>query len=145
MTDTAFKNYKNKFIKIFGRDALYDSQLTRAGRDIFGRKYIGTFSQDTMPTTSGYLIVNVDTSKKINTPAAHWVAIYQTKTRMYVYDSYGRSTKFVLPIIAKNTNKTIIESKRDPEQYGETVICGHLCLAWLCCVEKLGITRALKI
>ena len=98
-----------------------------------------------MPNRSGYMIVNVDTSKKINTDKAHWVAIYQTPKTLYVYDSFGRLTQNVLKLISKKTKKKIVDSKHDPEQYGFTEICGHLAMAWICVVRDLGIRKALTI
>ena len=112
---------------------------------MFGDKYIGTFAQDKLPMTSGYFIVNVDTSKRINTDKAHWLGIYQTEKCMYVYDSYGRHTRFILPIVFNKTKKKIVDSKHDPEQYGYTELCGHLSMAWLCVVKDLGIRKALTI
>ena len=73
-----FKKHKKAFIRQLGKGALDDGQLDALGKEMLSKKYIGTFAQDEMPNRSGYLIVNVDTSKKINTDKAHWVAIYQT-------------------------------------------------------------------
>jgi len=84
MTDLLFNKYKRKFTRLLGKKALDDSQLNALGKQLFGSKYLGTFAQDQLPTRSGYLIINVDTSKKINTPNAHWIAIIQTKTTLYV-------------------------------------------------------------
>jgi hypothetical protein len=140
-----FKRHKKTFIRQLGKGALDDSQLDALGKEMLGKKYIGTFAQDEMPNRSGYMIVNVDTSKKINTDKAHWVAIYQTPKTLYVYDSFGRLTQNVLKLISKKTKKKIVDSKHDPEQYGFTEICGHLAMAWICVVRDLGIRKALTI
>ncbi len=149
MAEKLFKKYKKQFITDFGKKALDDETLTELGRNIFGDKYIGTFAQDKYPMNKhGFAIVNKDTSKKINTDDAHWVAIYSTRTRLYIYDSFGRHTSFVLPIIyekAQKHNKKIYESKRDAEQFGYSEICGHLATAWLCVVKELGVRKALTI
>ena len=149
MAEKLFKKYKKQFVTTLGKKALDDGQLTQLGRNIFGDKYIGTFAQDKYPMNkNGFAIVNKDTSKKINTDDAHWVAIYTTKTRLYIYDTFGRHTSFVLPIIyekAAKHNKKIYESKNDPEQYGYSEICGQLAIAWLCVVKDLGIRKALTI
>ena len=115
------------------------------GRQYIGKKYIGTFAQDKLPNKSGYMIVNTDTSKNINTDNCHWVAIYQTTKTLYVYDSFGRNTSFILPIIFKKTKKKIVESKLDPEQYGQSELCGHLALSFLCVAHNLVIRKALTI
>jgi len=140
-----FKKHKKAFIRQLGKGALDDSQLDALGKEMLGKKYIGTFAQDEMPSRSGFMIVNVDTFKKINTDKAHWVAIYQTPKTLYVYDSFGRLTQNVLKLISKKTKKKIVDSKHDPEQYGFTEICGHLAMAWLCVARELGIRKALTI
>ena len=144
-----YLKYKKHVITKFGKKALDDRQLTELGRNIFGSKYLGTFPQDKVPwNKTGYLICNVDTSKKINTDDAHWVAIYTTKTRLYIYDTFGRHTSFILPIVfekAAKINKKIIEADHDPEQYGYSEICGQLSMAFLCVVKDLGVKKALTI
>ena len=119
-------------------------QLDELGKKLFGKKYLGTFAQDELPSRSGYLIINGDTSKKINTNRAHWIAIIQTPTTLYAYDSYGRLTENILKLI-KKTKKKIVYSKHDAEQFGYTEICGHLSLSWLCVAHDLGIRKALTI
>jgi hypothetical protein len=142
--DTLFKKYKKQFIRQLGKGALDNFQLDALGNQLLGNKYLGTFAQDKLPMRSGYLIVNVDKSKRINTPEAHWIAIYQTPKTLYVYDSYGRLTKNVLKLISK-TNKKIVDSKHDPEQYGSTAICGQLAMSFLCVAHDLGIRKAITI
>ena len=146
MADSLFKKYKKQIIKQLGRKALADDQLDKLGKQLLGKKYIGTFAQDELPSRSGYMIVNVDTSKKINTPDAHWVGIYSTPKTIFVYDSFGRLTKNVLKLISKTTTKKIVDSKHDPEQYGaNSELCGQLALSWLCVVHESGIRVALTI
>ena len=140
-----FIKYKKKFIRNLGKGALDNFQLDKLGKQMLGKKYIGTFAQDELPSRSGYMIVNVDTSKKINTPDAHWVGIYQTPKTLYVYDSYGRLTKNVLKIISTTTTKKIIDSRHDAEQFGHTNVCGHLAMSFLCVAKDIGIRVALTI
>ena len=78
-----------------------------------------------------------------HSPQRHWVAIIQTPKTLYVYDSFGRLTQNVLKIISTNTKKKIVESKRDPEQWGNTEVCGHLAVSWLCVARDLGTRKAI--
>jgi hypothetical protein len=143
--DLLFDYYKKQIIKKLGKKALDDVQLNKLGKELFGKKFIGVFSQDQLPTRSGYYIINTDTSKKINSNSAHWVAIVQTKKTLYIYDSFGRFSKNVLKIISKNNTKKIVDSRHDAEQFGYTEVCGHLSVAFLCVANDLGIKQALKI
>ena len=146
MADSSFKKYKKQVIKRLGRKALADDQINKLCKELFGSKFKGVYSQDQLKTTPGMFILNTDVSKHINSDSSHWVAVVQTKTTLYVYDSFGRLTKNVLKLISKTTTKKIVDSKHDPEQYGaDSELCGQLALSWLCVAHELGIRVALTI
>ena len=150
IANEVFKEHKKQIIAVLGRKAVSDDQLTELGKNMLNKKYLGTFAQDKYPMNkNGFAIVNVDIASKINTDMAHWVAIYSTKTRLYIYDSYGRTTKFVLPIIyekARKHNKKIYESYHDAEQHGiRSEICGQLSMAWIFTANTIGIRKELLV
>ena len=142
----AFLNYKKELIQKLGTRGLYDDQLTAKGRELFGKRYLGTFSQDTIPLNKhGYMICNVDTQTQ---KGSHWVAIHSTPKTLYIYDSFGRSTQRLLPLLEQNMKEKKVhhfDSNYLPEQFGKTQICGQLSLAWLCVVKQYGIKKALTI
>ena len=91
------------------------------------------------------MITNADTT---NMPGSHWVAIYTTAKTFYIYDSFGRHTTNLLPILNHKLNTKKVkhhDSNYRPEQFGTTEICGQLCLTWLCVVKKYGIQKATTI
>lgn len=139
-----FKAYKRKIIKILGRKSTTDKQLTDMGKKMFGAKYIGTFPQNYRPKASPkhqFFIINTHLSGQ---PGEHWVAIVKNNNTYYVYDSFARTSKKVIPHFQKN--KMIIESDlSDAEQRGKSEVCGQLCLSWLAVVNELGIRNALRI
>ena len=143
----AFNRLANKWIRKLGRRPLWDTELTKLGRELFGEKYTGTFRGNHKPTSrpvKQYFIVNT----AVKGSGEHWVSVYKNGDNMYIYDSYGRHSHKLLPaFIRANRGGGIrfIDSDRDPEQAADEVICGHLCIAWLQCVEKYGIRNALKI
>jgi hypothetical protein len=47
--------------------------------------------------------------------------------------------------IAKSGRKIVSSDRKDKEQRGLSVICGHLSLAWLAVVKDLGVRAAIKI
>ena len=146
MADSLFKKYKKQIIKQLGRKALADDQINKLCKELFGSKFKGVYPQDRLKTTTGMYILNTDKSTHINSDSSHWVAVVQTKTTLYVYDSFGRLTKNVLKLITKTTTKKIVESSLYPEQYGaNSEVCGQLCIAWLCVVHESGIRVALTI
>ena len=145
MAESLFKQYKKKIIQELGRKALDDLQINNICKELIGKKFKGVFAQDKLPNTTGFMIVNTDSSKKINSTTCHWVGIYSTPKTLYIYDSFGRHTKNILPLIYNKTKKKIVESYNDAEQWGYTELCGHLACSWLCVANDLGIRKALTI
>lgn len=141
-----FLSYKKKILKLLGKDALMDIQLTKVGKKLFGHKYLGTFSQDKVPMNHlGYCIANVDTTGQAG---SHWVSLVFTPHHCYIYDSFGRLSKNLLPILfEKLRHKKIIQVDSDPkpEQFGNTAICGQLALSFLLTVEKYGVEKAVFV
>jgi hypothetical protein len=146
MADAFFNKVSQMLIKRFGKKAMWNDTIDKYGKSAFGAKWKGCNSQDMIVWKSGYQIINTDTSKK---RGEHWVAIYITPTKIYVYDSYGRPTQKLLKILTAESKKRgiqIIDSKPDPEQKGSTSeICGQLSLAWLHVAKQLGIRKAITI
>lgn len=137
-----FLKTKTQLIKKLGDKALNNTQLDSIGKQLFGKRYIGTHPQDRTVFKNGFQIINTDTYGKAG---VHWVALYITPKTIYVYDSFGRPTKKLLKVLSKNATRKIVDSEYDPEQFGNSQICGHLCLSWLHVVKTMGIKQALKI
>ena len=141
-----FLKYKKQIIKKVGKKGLYDNQILEEGKELFDKKFLGVFSQDTIPLhKKGYMIFNVDTHDE---KGSHWIGCYSTDKCLYIYDSFGRHSERLLPILMNKLHKKKIhfkDSQHDAEQYGDSQICGQLSLAWLCIVESMGIRKALKI
>jgi hypothetical protein len=140
-----FHKKANQLIKQLGNHPLTNVELDRTGKKLINKNY-KTFSQDTINLTTPRLcITNVD---KQSESGSHWVALAITQKKIYVYDSFGRPTAKLLKILskqAKGLGKTVVDSDADAEQFGDSVICGHLCLAFLFMVKKHGIKKALLI
>jgi hypothetical protein len=139
-----FRKKKKEIIKLLGRKATTDIQLTSLGHDMFGKKYTGTYSQDHKPKKlpkCQYFIINTDRRGGNGT---HWVAIVKNNNTFYIYDSFARNAKRLIPVFSKG--KLIIESDlSDAEQRGDSEVCGQLCLSFLYVVNKHGIRAALLI
>lgn len=140
------KKYKKKY-KVKG--TTWATDLGRIGKDIFKDKWLGVFAQDTVPSSylnEAYGIVNVDTSNK---KGSHWVAIYKKGKTIYIYDSFNRESKTLLPVLIRQLHSTgrryVDSNKLDAEQVITQRNCGLRCIAWLSVVRDLGITQARKI
>jgi hypothetical protein len=145
---------KNKKIMLFqmGHKTTTNYQLDEMGKKLFNKLYIGTFPQDKIPfnkilktKTPKYLIINTDVAGKQGT---HWIALYFTPKIAYIFDSYGRTTKELLPVLTKQLQKKNIkikDSDYDLDQSELSKICGPLCLSFLLTVKQIGIRNSLKI
>lgn len=95
-------------------------------------------------TKKPYSILNTDPSSKGGT---HWVGVYQTKNKLYVYDSFARSkklmTKFVKMMKSKGFEVLFVNQGKDQNE--KEVNCGLRCFLWLIMVDRYNITKARKI
>lgn len=136
----------NRIISAVGSNAMTNEDLDKLGGQIPGFKYSGTYASDTLPTAPGYYIVNVD---KTGMPGSHWVAVYITSKTAYFFDTYGRRTKKLLPVLFERitrAGKRIKDSDlHDKQQTDYSKICGALSMAWLLIVHQYGIRKALLI
>ena len=82
-------------------------------------------------------------------PGSHWLSIYKDNNTVYVYDSFARPTKILLPVLYGQIQKLQLDtimSKTDIDQYPlDSEICGPLSLAWCELCEMKGIKTALYI
>ena len=140
--EKVFNKYKRRLIKRLGTRATFADELTNIGRELFGGLYTGTYRQQHKPGRKSrqFFIINTATDG----PGDHWVAVVKNNKTYYIYDSFARSSKKLIPVFARG-KLTIDSDRSDAEQFGDSQICGQLCLSWLCCVRDLGIRNALKI
>ena len=140
-----FKAYKKAMIGEFGTGPMNDAQLSAKGKQLFGKKFRGVYSQDTLPVgRRGMSIVNVDTSGK---PGSHWVAVVETGDCIYIYDSFARYLSDLMPILEAKLNRKKIhihEKLNKKTQAVDSSVCGQLSLSFLCVVHELGIEAAMN-
>ena len=149
-----FNKHKKALIKAMGTKSTTDRQLNTMGKQLFGAKYLGTYSQDNIPWKKVHSIINFNnTFAIINTdpvgkPGVHWVGLFVTAKTVYIWDSYGRKSQTLLPILVKQlkTRKyKFKDSDNDTDQSRRSQICGQLCLSWMLTVKDLGIHNAMKV
>jgi hypothetical protein len=150
----SFNKHKKALIKAMGTKSTTDRQLNTMAKQLFGAKYLGTYSQDNIPWKKVNSILNFNnTFAIINTDpvgkhGVHWVALYITAKTVYIWDSYGRNSKALLPLFVaqlKTRKYRFKDSDNDIEQSKKSQICGQLCLSWMLTVKDLGIMNAMKV
>lgn len=140
---TVFNAHKRRLLLQLGRKATTNTQLTHTGRLLLGSCFKGAHPQDYQIKKTPKIQYFILNNHKKGQSGEHWVAILKNGNVYYVYDSFGRTSNKLLPHFSKN--RIIIDSDYDAEQFGESEICGQLCLAWLLCVKELGIRNALLV
>lgn len=147
--DKLFNANTTGLMRKLGESTTTSTQLNKIGSKLFGDLWQGANSQDQVQLPKNrysYQIVNTDTSEGAG---IHWVGLFTTPDMVYVYDSFGRDTEKILPLLSKQLKKQKImykESLQDAEQFGkESAICGQLSMAWLMLVAQDGIDTALLI
>lgn len=130
-----FKDIFEKVCSYIGKTTTTDNfNLQQVGMQLIGpKKFKGVYPYDVLPTLKPKqsAIINTDTHLE---PGTHWVAIYRsTKDQYYLFDSYGREWKNVIPnlkrIVGENCD---IISARHIRQFGYTSShCGQSSLSYL--------------
>jgi hypothetical protein len=141
-----FKRYQAALISEVGNKGLDDKTINTIGKREFGAAWAGCHPQDRAkfkPNT--YQVINTDTHDK---PGVHWLGVYITKTRAYVFDSFGRSISHLVHLLTDSLKEHgfllgTTDLARHPEQRGFTSeVCGQDSLSILLVVRDLGITKA---
>lgn len=137
--DTIFYSFLHQVVvPLVGKTTTTTDELDKAGRFLFGIEYKGTFPSDRLPDLNNikrYAIVNLD---KSNQKGSHWVALGWVKKKIYIYDSFGRDTKKIMPNIFKDLKVPVIATDGDSEQKPAETWCGAMCLAWLLVLKRQG-------
>jgi hypothetical protein len=125
-----------------GNKITYTDELNKAGRKLLGHTFTGAFPRDELDTSKNhYCVLNVDKSSE---PGSHWLGCVVRDGKTYVYDSFGRTSRALVPNLLKG-GKKVVDADYDAEQMPKEDNCGARALAWLVCVEHLGLDSALLI
>jgi hypothetical protein len=145
-----YNYYVKKFYRIIKvKNSTYNTQLNVLGNKLFGGKFVGVFSINTIPKNlkpGSFLITN---TKEAEVEGEHWLAVVigNHKT-IYIYDTYGRKSKKLIPDAYKRAigkGYKIKDSHYSAEQSITARSCGLRSIGFLKVVDEVGITNALKI
>lgn len=100
-----------------------------------------------IPSKDGYMIINTDF---IGGSGIHWIAAYKKGKDIYIYDSFGRLGKNILPNLVKRMKQkgyTIHNTDtKDQDQHGYTSVdCGHRCISALKICKGSGIKAFMSL
>lgn len=146
--ETLHATQVKKLRKELGVRALDSNTLHAKGKELFKDKFLGVLSQDSpFPTKDGYTIMNND---YVGGAGIHWVAVIKKGKHIYVYDSFGRYSKNILPTFTtKMTTKGYTIHSADPsdaDQFGYTSVdCGHRSLSALQIANSKGVNAFMML
>ena len=131
-----FKVAKN----MVGNKTTFLTQLDKAGKKLFKRKFRGVYPSDKIPILNDlvpYCILNLDRSDQ---NGSHWIAVVKlpNKDEIMVYDSFGRHHKKIIPYLSTSGNGKVTNTDLDIEQRILSTDCGARSLGFLLCFDKYG-------
>lgn len=131
--------YNNEINKLIGHhNTTFSNELNTVGKYLFGKKFKGVFSSDKIPKLkkNQYAILNLDSSDE---EGSHWIAMCNdSKSNTYLYDSFGRSIKKIIPFAYKSGNGPIKGTHKNPEQNKISNNCGQLSISFILMFDKYG-------
>lgn len=153
---------ENIIYPLLGKKITFGKDLTRIGIKLFGKNFTGAFPSDMIPklgvnpdgsivnnnninkTSHLYAIANLDDSTM---PGSHWISLaYDVDDKrtgdppgsIWVYDSFGRSTKEIIPSLVQRYGDKLRTVDQDAEQMVSEDDCGARCMAWLYVFDRYG-------
>jgi len=124
----------------------YLEELNGVGKKLLGVKFKGVFASDNIPRLNNltkYCILNLD---RTDEPGSHWIALAKLPNgNSIMYDSFGRSSKTIIPSLWYSGNGRIIHDTRDAEQGIKESNCGQRTLAFLIFLDTYGPELAMLI
>ncbi len=118
-----YKDYMSILKPYIGNDTTFSDGLAQKGRKIFGRRFRGVFASDELPRINNkqMYIANLD---KHNERGSHWIGVYKHNDLLFIYDSFGRSSKKIFPSIFHRKGSGVVDTEYDSEQHVKEDNCG---------------------
>ena len=132
----------------YGNETKTNTDLIKIGSAVFaplGNNVVRNADYDFNRMDGKYSIINND-----NGVGEHWLSVYQERHSVYVFDTFGRDMKILMPEFharARAQGYSIINAnkKYEHEQEANQSDCGLRSLAWLILAESKGIKTATLI
>ena len=143
--DEVYKTLLRKVEKKMGNETTFSNDLYNVAKSLLGHKFQGIFTADKLPRltkTQPYAIVNLDSSWE---EGSHWIALAKSGKKVIFYDSFGRPSKSILPLLKGGGGTTIVNTEDDAEQKIEETNCGQRSISFLLLFDRYGEKMALQV
>lgn len=139
--------------QVLGRGITNDLQLNKVGKSLFGKQWLGVFPVDVKPARFltnvqrgrlNYAIINTGDSKSAG---IHWIAVIfdASKNKYYIYDSFARRLKKLIPSFVKTIGYNYITMNDGQDQKNSSEDCGARSMSVLLFAAKHGLKPAMFI
>ena len=142
-----FLQHKNNIIKELGKESLGTHEC-----NIIGNKYLKGSWGGCLPWNkvhlkpNKYYVINTSSSGH---PGIHWMGLVTHGKHAYLWDSYNRPVKKLVPHLVNSIIKHHYKlgiTNHPMDQIGTSShVCGQDSLAWLLTVKDIGIERASSV
>ena len=140
-----YKKLVEALVSHYDNETKTNTDLIQIGKVIFeplGNNVIRNADYDFDKMDGEYSIINTDNGQGI-----HWLAVYQEHDKVYVFDTFGRDIKKLMPEFharGKAQGYTIVKANKhyDHEQKATQNDCGLRSLAWLILAKSKGVRFA---
>jgi len=143
--DAIYNTLLRRVEKMLGNETTFSNDLNNVAKSLLGSKFKGIFTADKLPKLTKiqpYAIVNLDSSWE---EGSHWIALAKSGKKIIFYDSFGRPSKSILPLLKGGGGTTIVNTEDDAEQEIQETNCGQRSIVWLLLFDKYGEKMALQI
>jgi hypothetical protein len=143
--DAIYNTLLRKVEKRMGNETTFSNDLAVVAKSLLGHKFQGIFTADKLPKltkTQPYAIVNLDSSWE---EGSHWIALAKSGKKVIFYDSFGRPSKSILPLLKGGGGTTIVNTEDDAEQEIHETNCGQRSICFILLFDKYGEKMALQI
>jgi hypothetical protein len=142
-----FLHHKNEIIQEYGKDALNTEDCNMIGKKYFKSHWGGCLPWNKVHLAPNkYYVINTSSSGH---PGIHWMGLMTHNKHAYLWDSYNRSIKRLVPHLIRSIMKHgygVDLTNHPMDQIGtSSSVCGQESLAWLLTAHDIGIHRAAHV
>jgi hypothetical protein len=139
-----FLKHKDNIIKELGKDSLGTHDCNYIGKQYLSNSWGGCLPWNKVHLQPNrYYVINTSSSGH---PGIHWLGLVTQGKHAYLWDSYNRSVKRLVPRLVhsfmKHGYKLGITDHPMDQKGTSSHVCGQDSLAWLLTVKDIGIERA---
>lgn len=130
-----YYDYMQLMKKFIGNSITYSTSLHKKGKKLFGNRFLGVFPADQLPNNIKNRQMYIANLSNSDETGEHWISAFKHNNKLYVYDSFGRASKKIIPSIIGTGN--VKDFEYDAEQDEKEYNCGLRSMVALYMMDSL--------